>query len=159
MKALSLRCAALIAFATLTTSVLEQAQAQVQGQIQYPSQNPSQSQEVAQVLQISPRMVTIPQQQCQQVLVQGQDNSTAGTIIGGVAGGILGNQVGRGDGRTAATALGAVVGALSGSELGGRDAGVAQYRTVCNTVPVTVQQGEIVTFEFRGRQFTQIFSN
>jgi|GEM_PF-2158912 uncharacterized protein YcfJ len=155
MKALSRRCAALIGFAMLTTSVFEQAEAQVQGQIQYPSQ----SQEVAHVLQISPRMVTIPQQQCQQVLVQGQDNSTAGTIIGGVAGGILGNQVGRGDGRTAATALGAVVGALSGSALGGRDAGVAQYRTVCNTVPVTVQQGEIVTFEFRGRQFTQIFSN
>ena len=161
MKALSLRCAAVVGLATLVTGVSGPAEAQVQGQIQYPSQYPSQSQEVAHVLQISPRMVTIPQQQCQQVLVQGQgqDNSTAGTIIGGVAGGILGNQVGRGEGKTAATALGAVVGALSGSALGGRDAGVAQYRTVCNTVPVTVQQGEIVTFEFRGRQFTQIFSN
>ena len=60
MKALSRRCAELIGFAMLTTSVFEQAQAQVQGQIQYPSQ----SQEVAHVLQISPRMVTIPQQQC-----------------------------------------------------------------------------------------------
>ena len=159
MKTLPTRCAALIGFATLATVAVEPVQAQVQGQIQYPSQYPSQSQEVAHVLQIAPRMVTIPQQQCQQVLVQGQDNSTAGTIIGGVAGGILGNQVGRGDGRTAATALGAVVGAFSGSALGGRDAGVAQYRTVCNTVPVTVQQGEIVTFEFRGRQFTQIFAN
>jgi uncharacterized protein YcfJ len=155
MKTLFIRCAALIGFATLAMVVVEPAQAQVQGQVQYPSQ----SQEVAHVLQISPRMVTIAQQQCQQVLVQGQDNSTAGTIIGGVAGGILGNQVGRGEGRTAATALGAVVGAFSGSALGGRDAGVAQYRTVCNTVPVTVQQGEIVTFEFRGRQFTQIFAN
>jgi len=163
MKALFIRCAASIGFATLAMVVVEPVAAQVQGQIQYPSQYPaqypSQSQEVAHVLQIAPRMVTIPQQQCQQVLVQGQDNSTAGTIIGGVAGGILGNQVGRGDGRAAATALGAVVGAFSGSALGGRDAGAAQYRTVCNTVPVTVQQGEIVTFEFRGRQFTQIFSN
>jgi len=163
MKILFIRCAALIGFATLATVVVEPAQAQAQGQIQYssqyPAQYPSQSQEIAHVLQIAPRMVTIPQQQCQQVLVQGQDNSTAGTIIGGVAGGILGNQVGRGEGRTAATALGAVVGAFSGSALGGRDAGVAQYRTVCNTVPVTVQQGEIVTFEFRGRQFTQIFAN
>lgn len=116
-------------------------------------------QEVAHVLQISPRMVTIQQQQCQQVLVQGSDNSTAGAVIGGVAGGILGNQVGAGQGRTAATALGAVVGAFSGSAIGGRDAGVAQYRTVCNAVPVTMQQGEIVTFEFRGRQFTQVFTN
>ena len=119
----------------------------------------AQQQEVAHVLQIAPRMVTIQQQQCQQVLVQGQDNSTAGTIIGGVAGGVLGHQVGRGEGRTAATALGAVVGAFSGNALGGRDAGAAQYRNVCNLVPVTVQQGEIVTFEFRGRQFTQVFSN
>jgi uncharacterized protein YcfJ len=155
MKTLPTRCAALICFAFSATGLIAQAQAQVQGQVQYPSQ----SQEVAHVLQISPRMVTIPQQQCQQVLVQGQDNSTAGTIIGGVAGGILGNQVGRGEGKTAATALGAVVGAFSGNALGGRDAGVAQYRTVCNTVPVTVQQGEVVTFEFRGRQFTQIFAN
>jgi uncharacterized protein YcfJ len=119
----------------------------------------AQQQEVAHVLQIAPRRVTIQQQQCQQVLVQGQDNSTAGTIIGGVAGGILGNQVGRGEGRTAATALGAVVGAFSGYALGGRDAGAAQYRIVCNLVPVTIQQGEIVTFEFRGRQFTQVFAN
>lgn len=119
----------------------------------------AQQQEVAHVLQIAPRMVTIQQQQCQQVLVQSQDNSTAGTIIGGVAGGVLGHQVGRGEGRTAATALGAVVGAFSGNALGGRDAGAAQYRNVCNLVPVTVQQGEIVTFEFRGRQFTQVFAN
>ena len=114
--------------------------------------------DVAHVLQVAPRMVTIQQQQCQQVIVQGQDNSTAGAVLGGVAGGILGHQVGRGEGRTAATALGAVVGAMAGSNVGGRDAGY-QPRTVCNMVPVTVQQGEVVTFEYKGRQFVQVVPN
>lgn len=38
-------------------------------------------------------------------------NSPLGLIIGGVAGGLLGNQVGGGQGKTAATAVGAVIGA------------------------------------------------
>jgi uncharacterized protein YcfJ len=106
-----------------------------------------------QVLSIVPRMVTVQQQQCQQVTVQQQDNSTAGTVIGGVAGGIIGNQVGRGHGREAATALGAVVGALAGNNLGGQGNGAAQSRTVCNMVPVQVQQGKLLTFMFEGRQY------
>ena len=80
-----------------------------------------------------------------------------GTVIGGVAGGIVGNQVGGGSGKTTATALGAVVGAFTGNNLGGRDAGI-QQKQVCTMVPVTVQQGEIVTFNYKGRQFTQAFN-
>ena len=38
----------------------------------------------------------------------------AGTAIGAVAGGVLGNQVGKGDGRTAATVAGAVAGGAIG---------------------------------------------
>ena len=46
------------------------------------------------------------------------ENETAGTIIGGIAGAVVGNQFGKGSGRTAATALGAVIGATVGSNIG-----------------------------------------
>ena len=105
-----------------------------------------------QIINVIPRVVTVQQQQCQQVAVQAQDHSAAGTVIGGVAGGLLGNQIGRGSGNVAATAAGAVVGAMSGNYLGGLGAGV-QYRTVCNFVPHQVQQGELVTVLYKGRQY------
>ena len=51
--------------------------------------------------------------------------SPAGTIIGAVVGGVLGNQIGAGNGRAAATVVGAAGGALAGNAIGqrtGRDA-------------------------------------
>ena len=41
----------------------------------------------------------------------------AGTAIGAIAGGVLGNQVGKGDGRTAATVGGAVAGGAIGHQV------------------------------------------
>ena len=46
------------------------------------------------------------------------ENETAGTLIGGVAGAVVGNQFGKGTGKTAATALGAVIGATAGRNIG-----------------------------------------
>ncbi len=43
---------------------------------------------------------------------------TAGTVIGGVAGAVLGSQVGSGSGRLIATAIGTLAGAMIGSEIG-----------------------------------------
>lgn len=43
---------------------------------------------------------------------------TAGTVIGGVAGAVLGSQVGKGSGRIIATAVGTLAGAMIGSEIG-----------------------------------------
>lgn len=48
----------------------------------------------------------------------GLTKAEGGTVIGAVAGGILGNQVGKGQGRLVATAIGAVVGGIVGSEIG-----------------------------------------
>jgi outer membrane lipoprotein SlyB len=45
------------------------------------------------------------------------NNSTAGTIIGGVVGAALGNTIGGGSGRAAATILGAVGGAVVGNKI------------------------------------------
>jgi surface antigen len=50
-----------------------------------------------------------------------------GTVIGAVAGGIIGNQFGSGTGRALATATGIVVGGLIGSEIG-RDLDEADRR-------------------------------
>lgn len=47
-----------------------------------------------------------------------EGDSTAGTIIGAAAGGLLGNQVGSGSGRTAATVGGALAGGVGGSYAG-----------------------------------------
>jgi len=43
---------------------------------------------------------------------------TAGTVIGGVAGAVLGSQVGGGSGRIVAPAVGTLAGAMIGSEIG-----------------------------------------
>lgn len=41
-----------------------------------------------------------------------------GTVVGAVAGGVIGNQIGKGSGQVVATALGAVVGGIVGNEIG-----------------------------------------
>ena len=48
----------------------------------------------------------------------GLNNQTGGTVIGGLAGAVVGNQFGKGSGKTAATALGAVIGAMTGNSVG-----------------------------------------
>lgn len=108
------------------------------------------------VVSVQPRMVTVQQQRCETVVVQQQDNSTPASIAGGLVGGVLGHQVGGGSGQTAATIIGAVGGAVLGNALGKPD-GTSQTRQVCSYVPMQVQQGEIVTFSYKGRQFTQTF--
>lgn len=50
----------------------------------------------------------------------GPNNADSGLAVGAVAGGIIGNQVGKGSGRVLATVAGAVVGGIVGSEIGRR---------------------------------------
>jgi uncharacterized protein YcfJ len=107
------------------------------------------------VVSVQPKIVTVQQQQCQQVQVR-TDNSGVGTVVGGVAGGIIGNQVGKGSGNTAATVAGAIVGGMVGNRIG-QDQAQYETRMQCSYVPVQVQRGEIVTFNYRGRIFTQTF--
>ena len=109
------------------------------------------------VVSAQPRLVTVYQQQCQQILVQrpASSGNNAGGVRGAIAGAALGNQVGGGSGKDIATVVGGVV----GYQLGRGDAqpGGTEYQTVCNQIPVTVQRGETVTFSYRGRRFTQVF--
>jgi surface antigen len=46
------------------------------------------------------------------------NNQDAGTAIGAITGGIIGNQFGKGSGKVAATVAGAVVGGIVGNEIG-----------------------------------------
>lgn len=115
------------------------------------------AQQSAEVVRVEPRMVTTYQQQCQEVLVQvpGNSGNTAGGVLGAIAGAALGNQVGGGSGKDIATVVGGVVGYQVGRGEG--TAATTERRVQCTTVPVTVQQGEIVTFRYQGRTFSQTF--
>jgi len=111
------------------------------------------------VMSVQPRLVTVNQQQCQIQEVVRDGNNGSGTAIGAVAGGLLGSTLGgnRND-HLAGTVIGALLGGVIGNEMSREPARVEQ-RQVCRYVPVQVQQGEIVTFNYRGRVFTQTFGN
>jgi uncharacterized protein YcfJ len=111
------------------------------------------------VMSVQPRLVTVNQQQCQIQEVVRDGNNGSGTTIGAVAGGLLGSTLGsnRND-HLAGTVIGALIGGAIGNEMSREPARVEQ-RQVCRYVPVQVQQGEIVTFNYRGRVFTQTFGN
>lgn len=59
-------------------------------------------------------------QQVQQIYIQqqGTNNSGVGTVIGAVAGGLLGSTIGHGRGNTAAIVGGAVIGGAVGNQVG-----------------------------------------
>ena len=59
---------------------------------------------------------------------QADDRVGAGTVLGGIAGAVIGNQFGGGRGNTAATIAGAAGGAYAGHQLEKRPAGQALYR-------------------------------
>jgi uncharacterized protein YcfJ len=111
----------------------------------------------AEVVRIEPRMITLQQQQCQEVAVQvpGSSGNTAGGVLGAIAGAAIGNQIGGGSGRDIATVVGGVVGYQVGR--GESTAPTVERRVQCTMMPVQVQRGEIVTFRYRDRIFTQTF--
>jgi uncharacterized protein YcfJ len=115
------------------------------------------AQQSAEVVRVEPRMVTTQQQQCQEVLVQvpGSQGNAAGGVLGAIAGAAIGNQIGGGSGRDIATVVGGVVGYQVGK--GEATPATTERRVQCVMAPVTVQQGEIVTFRYRGRTFSQTF--
>ena len=115
------------------------------------------AQQWAEVVRVEPRMVTTQQQQCQEVLVQvpASSGNTAGGVLGAIAGAAIGNQIGGGSGKDIATVVGGVVGYQVGR--GEVTAATTERRVQCTFVPVTVQQGETVTFRYRGRTFSQTF--
>jgi len=84
-----------------------------------------------------------------------------GALIGVIAGGVIGNQVGGGHGREAATAIGAVIGAMTGDNLANRGRAetyeqVPRQVTTCRTVQDVEQRltGYRVDYEYRGQMYS-----
>ena len=127
--------------------------------------------DTARVRNVQPQYetVTIPRQECTGQWINEthrveSSRSYGGAVIGGVAGAVLGNQVGKGHGREAATALGAVVGAFTGDRVANNDRRGERYEQVprqvqtCQTVNDVQQRltGYQVAYEYRGQQFVAL---
>lgn len=90
---------------------------------------------------------------------QGGTGVGGGAILGAVVGGILGNQVGGGDGKTAATVIGAAGGAYAGNEIEKRNQSQADafkltirmrdgsYQTLTQTSHADIRVGDRVRIE------------
>ncbi|NID14432.1 glycine zipper 2TM domain-containing protein [Luteibacter yeojuensis] len=94
----------------------------------------------ARVVSVDPvrEAATAPRRECHDEVVTHRapvkdQHQIAGTAIGAVAGGLLGNQIGGGKGRTLATVAGAVGGGYAGHE-------IQQRRQETNTVTSTVRK-------------------
>ena len=102
------------------------------------------------------QQVAVPRQVCnnQQVAVQGQ-KSGAGGLMGAIAGGAIGNNVGAGSGRGVATVIGVIGGAMMGDRVEG--APPVQMQTVQNCSTQTFYEnrtsGYNVVYEYNGKQY------
>lgn len=108
--------------------------------------------------------VNQPRQQCYEETVhydERDNDSYTPMIAGGVLGGIVGNQFGKGNGKTFMTIAGTVLGGSVGRDIGmknrHRDYGT-QYETRCETVndyhEEEVIEGYRVTYKYHGKKFT-----
>jgi uncharacterized protein YcfJ len=157
--------------ATLITSVL--------GMVAASAVSAADFEDFAKVISVTPKVEQInrPRQDCRTEIVPVQRNvqanqpgtshNTGAAIVGGIAGALIGRQIGGGDGRTAATAAGAIIGALAGDRMDNNNA-------QANTETVTTEQevkrcrmvdywesrnvGYNVTYEYKGRQYTSLLS-
>lgn len=109
--------------------------------------------------------VAVPRSECTRQWVNTVQRTDSrdygGAVIGGIAGALLGNQVGGGHGREAATAVGAVVGAMTGDNLANRDRAYGYEDSprevmACRTVQDMQQQltGYRVDYEYRGQVYS-----
>jgi len=113
--------------------------------------------EFASVLAVRPVKETIqtPREVCKDVTVTRQrpvqdSNRLAGTAVGAVVGGLLGSQVGGGNGKKIATVAGAVGGGYAGNQVQGRMQANDTYSTTetrCSTV--TDSHEKIVGYEVK----------
>jgi uncharacterized protein YcfJ len=119
----------------------------------------AQAQEVGKVISSTPiiQQVAVPRQVCtnQQVMTEGQ-KSGAGALMGAIAGGTVGNQIGGGSGRAAATMLGVFGGAILGDKIEG--GGNPEMRNVQSCSTQTMYENRTiaynVVYEFAGKQYT-----
>ena len=130
--------------------------------------------DTARVRTVNPQYenVSVPRNECSNQWVTDQQPAASsrnygGLALGGLAGAVLGNQVGRGHGREAATAVGAVIGALTGENFanqgnwgGNQQQAAPQQRQVqsCRTVNDVQSRltGYQVEYEYRGQVYSTV---
>lgn len=115
------------------------------------------AQEVGTVISAVPviQQVAVPRQVCGQPIVVEQQTSGGGGLLGAIAGGAIGSQIGGGSGRAAGVLIGTVAGAIVGNQIeanGNRAHAVPQCTTQTTYENRTV--GYNVTYEYAGRQYT-----
>ena len=117
------------------------------------------AQDYGRVLSSTPvlQSVAVPRQICSIDSVRTEARPPgAGTVLGAIAGGAMGNAIGQGGGRAAATALGVFGGAVLGSQIEG--AGQSQSHQVqhCTTQTFieTRAAGYQVVYEYAGKQYS-----
>ena len=115
--------------------------------------------------------VSVPRQECRNDWVSearpAGGRNYGGAVVGGLAGALIGNQVGRGHGREAATAVGAVFGALTGDNIANRGRFEQPYEpvsrevTTCRTVSDVQSRivGYRVDYEYRGQRFSTLMQD
>jgi uncharacterized protein YcfJ len=116
-----------------------------------------QAQEVGQVISRTAvyQQVAVPRQTCTQTPVAVQNpTSGAGALMGAIAGGAIGNQIGGGSGRALATMAGVVGGAIMGDKIE-NPGSQTQNQTTCTTQTVYENRltGYNVVYEYAGKQY------
>ncbi|HET8941343.1 MAG TPA: glycine zipper 2TM domain-containing protein, partial [Rudaea sp.] len=88
------------------------------------------------------------------------------TVFGAIVGGLLGNRIGKGDGRKAATAAGVAAGGVIGNNLAAAEDGdnIPHYTTQrrCREISAPVQRrivGYDVEYRYRGEVYTSRVSH
>ncbi len=120
----------------------------------------------AQVVSVTPvtRTIKTPKEECRDEQVTRQkevkdDNRLVGTGIGAVVGGLLGNQVGGGDGKKIATVAGAAAGGVAGNQIqkriqNGSTETVVEQRCATTYDSQKVDDGYKVVYMLDGQQHT-----
>lgn len=101
-----------------------------------------------------------PREVCDDVPVEyrgDNGNRAAGTVLGAIVGGVLGNTVGKGDGRRAATVAGAVVGGAVGNSVAQGDPGYRGVERRCHIVQDVSQERRLVAYDVQYRYRGDIF--
>ena len=109
----------------------------------------------ARVISIEPRYTTVQQQVCQQGTVT-RSNQGSDTAIGAGVGAVTGAVIAGRHDKLLGGVIGGVAGAVIGNEVG-KDSTTTVPTQVCHVEQQTVRAGDIVTFEYRGVRFTQVF--
>lgn len=85
------------------------------------------------------------------------DHSAAGTVIGALVGGALGNTLGKGDGRRAATVAGAVVGGAVGHSTGSRQSAYSAPR--CHIVDTVGEESRLIGYDVQYRYRGDVYGS